>query len=160
MKKLNSMLASIFILLIGTPIAQTIAVAAPGEKSLAIHVVRDSGCGCCEAWIEYLREQGFEVTAEKRKWFELSSYKIKMGVPQAATSCHTATIGGYVVEGHVPVSDIKRLLSERPNAVGLSVPGMPYGSPGMGPESEREAYDVLLISKDGNTSIFTRYPAK
>ena len=117
------------------------------NKRFAIHVVRDAGCGCCEAWVEYLREQGFEVTAEKRKWFELAAYKTKMGIPQAAISCHTATIDGYVVEGHVPATDIKRLLSERPESIGLSVPGMPYGSPGMGPESGREAYDVMLIGK-------------
>jgi len=160
MKNLESISTLLIGLLVGTSGAATLAIAAPVEQMHAIHVVRDAGCGCCEAWIEYLREQGFEVTAEKRKWFELAAYKTKMGIPQAATSCHTATIDGYVVEGHVPANDIKRLLSERPEAIGLSVPGMPYGSPGMGPESDREAYDVMLIGKDANTKVFTRYPAK
>jgi hypothetical protein len=72
-------------------------------------------------------------------------------------SCHTAQVDGYVIEGHVPADDMKRLLAERPNAIGLTVPDMPFGSPGMGPESEREAYDVLLIARDGSTSVFARY---
>ena len=160
MKNLKSIVTSIVILSVVTSGTATLVHAAPVEQELAIHVVRDAGCGCCEAWIEYLRKQGFEVTAEKRKWFELAAYKTKMGIPQDATSCHTATIDGYVVEGHVPAKDIKRLLSERPEAIGLSVPGMPYGSPGMGPESDREAYDVMLIGKDADTKVFTRYPAK
>ena len=73
------------------------------------------------------------------------------------TSCHTAFVDGYVIEGHVPAADIRRLLSERPDAVGLVVPGMPYGSPGMGPEDNREAYDVFLINDDGSTEVFTSY---
>ncbi len=75
------------------------------------------------------------------------------------TSCHTGEIEGYMIEGHVPTTDIRRLLSERPDAVGLAVPDMPYGSPGMGPEDEREAYDVFLIHKDGTTGIFSSYDA-
>ena len=74
-------------------------------------------------------------------------------------SCHTADVEGYVIEGHVPVADIRRLLDERPDAIGLAVPGMPYGSPGMGPESHREAYDVFLIRRDGTTEVFTSYAA-
>ena len=75
------------------------------------------------------------------------------------TSCHTGEIEGYIVEGHVPVADIRKLLDERPDAVGLAVPGMPYGSPGMGPEDAREAYDVFLIRRDGSTEVFSRYKA-
>lgn len=86
-------------------------------------------------------------------------YKSQNGIPEAMASCHTARIGGYTLEGHVPVADIRRLLEEQPDAIGLAVPGMPYGSPGMGPESEREAYDVLLIRKDGTSEVFTHYPA-
>ena len=75
------------------------------------------------------------------------------------SSCHTARVGGYIIEGHVPAADIRRLLDERRDAVGLAVPGMPYGSPGMGPETEREAYDVFLIRSDGSTEVFTSYAA-
>ena len=85
---------------------------------------------------------------------------MEMGVTEAMASCHTATIAGYVIEGHVPADDIRRLLTEAPNAVGLAVPGMPYGSPGMGPENEREAYDVMLMLRDGTATIFTSYPAE
>jgi hypothetical protein len=82
-----------------------------------------------------------------------------MGIPEALVSCHTATVEGYVLEGHVPAADIRRLLTERPEALGLAVPGMPYGAPGMGPEDARDAYDVILIQRDGRASVFTRYPA-
>ncbi|MCA8881810.1 MAG: hypothetical protein KDA73_18075 [Rhodobacteraceae bacterium] len=79
--------------------------------------------------------------------------------PQEMISCHTGRIEGYIIEGHVPVADIRRLLEERPDAVGLAVPGMPYGSPGMGPESEREAYEVFLIRRDGSTEVYANYSA-
>ena len=87
----------------------------------------------------------------------LVRFKLDNGVPQRMVSCHTALIDGYVIEGHVPAADIRRLLEERPDAVGLAVPGMPYGSPGMGPEDDREAYDVFLIRKDGSTEVFSSY---
>jgi hypothetical protein len=86
-------------------------------------------------------------------------YKLDSGIPQEMASCHTARVEGYMIEGHVPVADIRRLLGERPDAVGLAVPGMPYGSPGMGPENEREAYDVFLIRRNGSTDVFSHYAA-
>ena len=122
-------------------------------------VVKDPNCGCCGAWIEVLEAAGFKVTIELSAGTALMRYKSENGIPEAMASCHTARIGGYMLEGHVPVADIHRLLEERPEAIGLAVPGMPYGSPGMGPESEREAYDVLLIRKDGTSEVFTHYPA-
>lgn len=125
----------------------------------AIHVVKDPGCGCCTAWIEILKAEGFAVTIEHQDYDALQRLKREKGIPAAMASCHTASIVGYVVEGHVPVADIRHLLAERPEAIGLAVPGMPTGSPGMGPESEREAYAVFLIRKDGGTEVFTRYPA-
>ena len=81
------------------------------------------------------------------------------GIPQRMISCHTGEIEGYMIEGHVPVADIRRLLAERPDAVGLAVPDMPYGSPGMGPEDQREAYDVFLIRRDGSSEVFMSYSA-
>lgn len=125
----------------------------------SIHVVKGTGCECCNAWVAYLRDDGFTVTDEERYGTLLMTYKAEVGVPQNTISCHTGMIEGYVLEGHVPAADIRRLLDERPDAVGLAVPGMPYGSPGMGLEDQREAYDVLLIRRDGSTGIFTQYPA-
>lgn len=122
-------------------------------------MVKGRGCACCSSWVEYLRVEGFAVTAEERYPGPLVAYKLELGIPQEAFSCHTALTEGYVLEGHVPVADINRLLATRPDAIGLAVPGMPYGSPGMGPEEAREAYDVLLILRDGSTEVFSRYAA-
>ncbi len=129
------------------------------QGQLAIHVVRDRNCGCCEAWVRILQADGFEVTTENSFGTLLIRHKLDNGIPQEMISCHTGEIDGYMIEGHVPPADIRRLLSERPDAVGLAVPDMPYGSPGMGPEDSREAYDVFLIRHDGSTEMFTRYEA-
>ena len=125
----------------------------------AIHVMKDPNCGCCSAWIEILQNAGFAVTTEASLGTLLMRYKLDNGIPQEMISCHTGRVENYMIEGHVPVADIRRLLDERPDAVGLAVPGMPYGSPGMGPESEREAYEVFLIRQDGSTEVFTSYSA-
>ncbi len=122
-------------------------------------VVKDPNCGCCAAWIEIVEAAGFAVTIELSAGTALMRYKSDNGIPEAMASCHTARIGGYMLEGHVPVADIRRLLEDRPDAIGLAVPGMPYGSPGMGPESEREAYDVVLIRKNGTSEVFAHHPA-
>jgi len=129
------------------------------QTAPAIHVLKDPNCGCCEAWVRILQAEGFEVTTETSFGTLLIRYKLDNGIPQEMISCHTGEIDGYFVEGHVPPADIRRLLSERPDAVGLAVPGMPYGSPGMGPEERREAYDVFLIRRDGSTEVFTSYEA-
>ena len=125
----------------------------------AIHVMKDPNCGCCSAWIEILENDGFAVTTEASAGTLLMRYKLDNGIPQRMISCHTGEIEGYMIEGHVPVADIRRLLAERPDAVGLAVPGMPYGSPGMGPEDQREAYDVFLIRRDGSSEVFMSYSA-
>ena len=129
------------------------------ESDERIHVVKDPGCPCCNAWIGHLRENGFNVSFEERSVEDLAAYKRERGIPEDLASCHTATIADYTIEGHVPAADIRRLVAERPAAVGLTVPGMPFGSPGMGPETEREAYDVLLVALDGSSKVFTNYPA-
>ena len=125
----------------------------------AVHVMRDPNCGCCSAWVDILERDGFTVTTEASAGTALSRYKAENGIPAAMASCHTARVEGYMIEGHVPAADIRRLLADRPDAVGLAVPGMPYGSPGMGPETEREAYEVFLIRRDGSTEVFSRYDA-
>ncbi len=119
-----------------------------------IDVYKSATCGCCSAWVELLKANGFAprvVNVENP-----SDYRERGGIPDKLGSCHTAMIQGYAIEGHVPASDIKRLLAEKPKAKGLSVPGMPLGSPGMeGPRSD--PYDVLLVHADGSTKVFTHY---
>jgi len=129
------------------------------QTAPSIHVLKDPNCGCCEAWVRILQAEGFSVTTETSFGTLLIRHKLDNGIPQEMISCHTGEIDGYFVEGHVPAADIRRLLAERPDAVGLAVPGMPYGSPGMGPQERREAYDVFLIRRGGSTEVFARYEA-
>ena len=129
------------------------------DGAAAIHVLKDRNCGCCDAWVRVLRDRGFNVTTEASFGTLLIRHKLEHGVPQEMHSCHTGEIDGYMIEGHVPPADIRRLLAERPDAIGLAVPGMPYGSPGMGPEDERESYDVFLVHHDGRAEVFTSYDA-
>ena len=124
-----------------------------------IEVFKTATCGCCHDWIAHLKDAGFAVTAQDLEYDALADLKQTAGVPEGLVSCHTGRIAGYVIEGHVPAADIRRLLVERPAAIGLSVPGMPFGSPGMGPEDQREAYDVILFGRDGATNVFASYPA-
>lgn len=124
-----------------------------------IEVFKTATCGCCHDWIAHLQDAGFAVAAQDLEYVALAELKQTAGVPDALVSCHTGRIAGYVIEGHVPAADIRRLLVERPDAIGLSVPGMPIGSPGMGPEVQREAYDVILIGRDGAANVFASYPA-
>lgn len=134
-----------------------LATQAIAETTL-IDVKKTNGCGCCLAWMEHLEENGFAPTGEDMFAGLLVRFKLDNGVPQRMVSCHTGLIEGYVIEGHVPADDIRRLLSERPDAVGLAVPGMPLGSPGMDQSRWREAYDVFLINNDGSTEVFSSYP--
>ncbi|MBT8085266.1 MAG: DUF411 domain-containing protein [Woeseia sp.] len=126
-------------------------------KPLSIEVWKSPTCGCCKYWIEHLEANGFSVTS----YDEGNSEARKLlGMPVQFGSCHTAKVDGYVVEGHVPAKDIHRLLDERPDAIGISVPAMPRGSPGMdGPAygGVRDPYDVLLISVDGEARVFQSY---
>lgn len=147
--------------LLQTVIALAIVHALPvrAQTLPSIHVVKDPGCPCCNTWIGHLRDNGFPVSFEERTVEALEVFKREQGIPANLASCHTGTVEGYVLEGNVPAADIHRLLESRPDAIGLAVPGMPYGSPGMGPETEREAYDVILIGKDGSTTVYTSYPA-
>jgi len=119
-----------------------------------VTVYKSANCGCCIKWNDYLRKSNYQVTAYNSE--RLVDYKASVGVPVQLQSCHTALIGGYVIEGHVPLREIERLLNEKPDAVGLSVPGMVSGSPGM--ESGRyDPYDVVLFYKDGRTEVFASY---
>lgn len=127
-------------------------------QATAMEVKKTSGCGCCLAWMERMQENGFAPQGENMFMGLLIRYKLDQGVPQRMVSCHTATVNGYVIEGHVPAADIRKLLDEGPDAVGLAVPGMPLGSPGMDFGDSREAFEVFLIQRDGTTEIFNSYP--
>lgn len=129
------------------------------ETPTAMRVVKDPACGCCGAWVEIIEAAGFAVTVEMMDHDALQAHKAESGIPADLASCHTAHVEGYVIEGHVPVADIRRLLQDRPDAMGLSVAGMPYGSPGMGDEADREAYTVTLIRRDGTAEVFATYDA-
>mgnify|MGYP001170094567 CR=1 FL=1 len=118
-------------------------------------VTHDPSCGCCGVWIAHVKAAGFPV--EVVRTAKLAPLKTSLGVPKILASCHTAQIGGYVIEGHVPADAIKRLLIERPKAIGLAVAGMPTGSPGMGmPGRPPGAYDVVLFAPDSH-HVFARY---
>ena len=137
-------------------VAAPLAALADGT-SPDIHVVKNPQCGCCTAWVEILTDKGFNVTTEDRSGSLLTEFKIESGIPKDMMSCHTAKVDGYFIEGHVPASDIRRLIADRPDALGLAVPAMPYGSPGMGPEDEREAFNIYIISADGTAEVFQHY---
>ncbi len=147
-----------FLILVSSLIVAAPVPALADDNFPVIHVVKNPQCGCCTAWIKILTNKGFSVTTENRSSNLLAELKNESGIPKEMTSCHTAKIDGYFIEGHVPASDIKRLITDRPDALGLAVPAMPYGSPGMGPEDEREAYDVYIISSDGKAEVFQHYP--
>ena len=117
---------------------------------------KDPNCGCCGAWAEHLVANGFRVKTVATS--DMESVKRRFAVPQRLTSCHTAKVGGYVIEGHVPASAIKRLLREKPAVAGLSVPGMPLGSPGMEVPGKQDPYEVLAFDSAGKIQVFARYP--
>lgn len=119
-----------------------------------VTVYKSPTCGCCKVWVDHLRANGFNVTAKDMN--NMNEIKAKLGVPPGLGSCHTATVNGYVIEGHVPAADIKRLLAEKSKVAGLTAPGMPMGSPGMeGPRKDR--YDVLAFDAKGGTRVYARH---
>ena len=121
-----------------------------------VEMLSTSGCGCCIGWMKHLEDAGFDVENENLAMADLYAKKMEAGLNQGQTSCHTGFVGGYVVEGHVPTTEIRRLLAEKPDAICLTVPDMPAGSPGMG-ESD-EPYDALLVGGDGSSTVYARYP--
>ena len=117
-------------------------------------VYKSPTCGCCGDWIKHLQSNGYKVTVHDRQ--NLNPIKAEMGVPRRLQSCHTAKVGDYVIEGHVPAEDIARLLQEKPQVAGLTVPGMPMGSPGMeGPR--KDPYDVLTFQRNGRTAVYASH---
>jgi hypothetical protein len=126
-------------------------VAAPPPQ---VNVYKTRTCGCCSKWVDHLKANGFAPVVKDVP--STAEYRKQYGVPDQLLSCHTAIVGGYTVEGHVPAADIHRLLKTKPKAKGLAVPGMPLGSPGM-EAARRDTYSVLLFTPDGKTSVFKKY---
>lgn len=142
--------------------AGTLAGLAPAAQPArpVVEVWKTASCGCCHDWIKHLQGHGFEVQVHDVSNATKNDYRRRLGLADRFGSCHTALVGGYVLEGHVPAREIRRLLKDKPRALGLAVPGMPIGSPGMdGPEygGQKDAYDVLLVQRGGTASVFQSY---
>lgn len=122
-----------------------------------VEVYKSAYCGCCTGWVDHMKANGFDVKVKNVE--SPSDYREKFGIPQELGSCHTAKVQGYAIEGHVPAADIKRLLTEKPKAIGLAVPSMPMGSPGMeGPR--KDPYDVFLVQGKDQKSVYQHYDGK
>lgn len=156
--------SQIFVLMSVLSLAAGIHAAEPATKTPQaakstalpkVDVHKTPSCGCCGAWVEHLRRHGFEVATHDLD--NLGPIKERVGVPYGMGSCHTAEVGGYFIEGHVPAAEIKRLLAEKPKAKGLTVPGMPIGSPGMESGNRVDPYQVHLVHEDGTTSVYASY---
>jgi hypothetical protein len=141
----------------GGVLTAILALRANAAKPVRLVVYKDPDCGCCKAWVTHLRANGLAPEAKDRT--DMDALKDSLGVPAALRSCHTAVAGRYVIEGHVPAADIKRLMAGSPrNIAGLAVPGMPAGSPGMEmPGQPAERYDVIAYAANGSTHVFAKH---
>ena len=136
------------------PPAATTPVADPSLPLVTVH--KNASCGCCVLWVEHMQAAGFRV--DVRNIDNMEPVKSRLGIPVGKGSCHTAEVGGYFVEGHVPAEDVKRLLADKPDAKGLVLPGMPMGSPGMEmPDGRTEPYTVEIVDRQGATSAFAQH---
>lgn len=145
-RKMRIILRHIFVIVASLSTASVLAA--------EVIVYKSQTCGCCKKWVQHMRSNGFTVKAHNVK--SLVPYKIKYGVTRQLASCHTAVVDGYTIEGHVPAADVKRLLKEKPKVIGLAVPGMPMGSPGM--EGHRkDNYVVVSFDAAGNTGVYARH---
>ncbi|MGH9202047.1 MAG: DUF411 domain-containing protein [Vicinamibacterales bacterium] len=136
--------------------AAVAAAAAQRQASTVVEVYKTPTCGCCALWVEHLRADGFAVRVTDMD--DLTEMKASRKVPAQVRSCHTALVGGYVLEGHVPVADVRRLLKEKPAVLGLAVPGMPIGSPGMEVRGMKpQPFDVFTFDRQGKTSVFAAH---
>jgi hypothetical protein len=125
------------------------------QQKPTLSVFKTATCGCCSKWVDHMKAAGFETRVQDVD--DISAVKQKLGVATEISSCHTAQVDGYVIEGHVPAESVQRLLKERPKVAGLAVPGMPMGSPGMEvPGGQKDAYSVLAFEKDGKTSVYEK----
>ena len=133
-----------------------VVVQARQANKTTVQVYKTSTCGCCSKWVEHLKANGFSVVATDVE--DIDAVKTKQGVPTDLSSCHTAIVNGYVVEGHVPASDVARMLKERPKIAGIAVPSMPAGSPGMEvPGGKVQPYKVIAFEKGGKTTVYSSH---
>jgi len=154
--EVNKMMKTIASALAAATLATvSVAGAAGAEPSTSLTVYKSPSCGCCGGWVDHMKAAGFTVTTKDTD--EMDTVKAMLGVPADMGSCHTATIDGYVVEGHVPADAVRRLLAEKPEAAGLAAPGMPMGSPGMDNGGASEPYSVMLFTRAGGAETFQRY---
>ena len=144
--------------LVGAAVVTQPLRALAASSANQVTVWKTPSCGCCHEWVAHLRKSGFEVVTHDVE--DTAPIRQKLGLNAKFGSCHTARMDSYVVEGHVPAQELRRLLRERPKALGLAVPGMPMGSPGMEMGDTRDAYDVLLVLADGSSRVYQSYPAK
>jgi len=146
-----------FLLVAAVALVMAVSSARAEDDIKDIDVIKSPTCSCCSLWMQHLDAAGFKTRARHMTPPDLARVKSQSGLRPELHSCHTGFIGGYVIEGHVPADDVKRLLAERPDAIGLVVPGMPMGSPGMEAGDHKEPYDVLLLKRDGSTDVFARH---
>lgn len=140
---------------LAVPLLALVAPLAFAGGGHAVAMYKNAGCGCCDEWAKHLEKNGF--TVKTHEVADAGAWRRMAGIADAYGSCHTAMVGGYAIEGHVPAADIKRLLQNRPRAVGLAAPGMPSGSPGMEQGGVKQPYEVLLVKAGGATEVFARH---
>lgn len=136
-------------------IAAAALVIGSAANAAALTVYKSASCGCCGKWVEHVEKHGFTVKVVNVD--DVKAVKTKAGIPDKLASCHTSLVGGYVVEGHVPAADIKKLLAQKPKAKGIAVAGMPMGAPGMEHGDHRQPFETVLIKADGSTTTFARH---
>jgi len=146
--------STIAVLALGLGVAAQQKAATPAATKVTVY--KTSSCGCCRLWVDHMKSNGFDVQAMDVSAADVRSVSKAAGLKDEDTSCHTAKIGAYLVEGHVPADDIKRMLKEKPAIAGLSAPGMPQGSPGM-EQGVKEPYDVIAFKKDGTSTVFAKH---
>ena len=151
--KLKSVRTLVASALLGLSTLGGISTAVAAEDEVVMY--KDPNCGCCGKWAEHMRTHGFKV--KEVATTQMGQVKGEAGVPQALGSCHTARVGGYVVEGHVPAADVRRMLDEKPAIAGLSAPGMPLGSPGMEGPYPAARYDVVSFDAQGRTAVYASH---
>jgi hypothetical protein len=142
------------LLISGLALAGTLTASPPARQLAPMTVYKTPTCGCCAKWVDHVKAAGFKVQVQDMD--DLTEIKQASGVPIPVRTCHTAVVGNYVIEGHVPADLIKKVLSEKPKAAGIAVPGMPIGSPGMESGNEKAPYDVLLFDKTGKTTVYAK----
>ena len=139
---------------LGVAAQQKPAATSPSPR---VTVYKTSSCGCCRLWVDHMKANGFEVQAMDVSAADVRAVSKAAGLPEDGSSCHTAKVGNYVVEGHVPAADIKRMLKEKPAIAGIAAPGMPMGSPGMEQGNTKEPYDVVAFTKDGKMTVYAKH---